>query len=124
MKRKVAFKTLGCRLNQFETDSLVTDFDKAGYEIVDFNQKADVYVVNTCTVTNQSDRKSKYTINQAVKTGDNNSLTIVTGCMVTSQKEYLENSDDVTYVVDNKRKGSVVPLVDAHFKAKFCILLI
>ena len=118
MKRKVAFKTLGCRLNQFETDSLVTDFDKAGYEIVGFNQKADVYVVNTCTVTNQSDRKSKYTINQAVKTGDNNSLTIVTGCMVSSQKEYLENREDVTYVVDNKRKGSVVPLVDAHFKGE------
>jgi threonylcarbamoyladenosine tRNA methylthiotransferase MtaB len=118
MKRKVAFKTLGCRLNQFETDSLVTDFHKAGYEIVDFNKQADVYVVNTCTVTNQSDRKSKYTINQAVKTGDSNSLTIVTGCMVTSQKEYLENRDDVTYVVDNKRKASVVPLVDAHFQGE------
>jgi threonylcarbamoyladenosine tRNA methylthiotransferase MtaB len=118
MKRKVAFKTLGCRLNQFETDSLVTDFYKAGYEIVDFSQKADVYVVNTCTVTNQSDRKSKYTINQAVKFGDNESLTIVTGCMVTSQKEYLENRNDITYVVDNKRKGSVVPLVDAHFQGE------
>ena len=81
-------------------------------------KKADVYVVNTCTVTNQSDRKSKYTINQAVKTGDSNSLTIVTGCMVTSQKEYLENRDDITYVVDNKRKGSVVPLVDAHFQGE------
>lgn len=118
MKRKVAFKTLGCRLNQFETDSLVTDFHKAGYEIVDFSRKADVYVINTCTVTNQSDHKSKYTINQAVKTGGDQSLTIVTGCMVTSQREYLENRDDITYVVDNKRKSSVVPLVDAHFKGE------
>lgn len=118
MKKKVAFKTLGCRLNQFETDSLVTDFHKAGYEIVDFSKKADVYVVNTCTVTNQSDRKSKYTINQAVKTGRDDSVTIVTGCMVSSQKEYFENRKDITYVIDNKRKSSVVPLVDAHFKGE------
>lgn len=118
MRKKIAFKTLGCRLNQFETDSLVTDFHNAGYEIVDFSKKADVYVVNTCTVTNQSDRKSKYTINQAVKTGGDDSVTIVTGCLVSSQKEYLENRTDVTYVIDNKRKSSVVPLVDAHFKGE------
>lgn len=118
MTRKVAFKTLGCRLNQFETDSLVTDFHKAGYEIVDFNKKADVYVVNTCTVTNQSDRKSKHTINQAAKTGKSNSLIVITGCMAISQKEYLENREDITYVVDNKRKGSIVPLVDAHFNGE------
>ncbi len=53
MKRRVAFKTLGCRLNQFETDSVLTDFYKTGYDIVPFNEPADVYVVNTCTVTNQ-----------------------------------------------------------------------
>ena len=53
MKRKVAFRTLGCRLNQFETDALVTDFHRAGYEVVDFSDKADVYIVNTCTVTNR-----------------------------------------------------------------------
>ena len=52
MNRKVAFKTLGCRLNQFETDSILTDFHKTGYSIVEFDEPADVYVVNTCTVTN------------------------------------------------------------------------
>ena len=66
MKRKVAFKTLGCRLNQFETDSVLTDFYKSGYEIVPFNEPADVYVVNTCTVTNSGDHKSRSAINQAV----------------------------------------------------------
>jgi len=59
MKRKIAFRTLGCRLNQFETDSLVSEFHHAGYRLVDFEEEADVYVVNTCTVTNQSDRKSR-----------------------------------------------------------------
>ena len=58
MKRKVAFKTLGCRLNQFETDALLTDFFNAGYEVVDFKEDADVYIINTCTVTSQGDHKS------------------------------------------------------------------
>lgn len=118
MSMKAAFKTLGCRLNQFETDSIITDFSKAGYEIVPFNEEADVYIVNTCTVTNQSDQKSKNTINQAVRHAGQKGLTVVTGCMVTSQKEYLENRDDLTYVVDNKKKTSVFPLVDAHVKGE------
>ncbi len=118
MKKKAAFRTLGCRLNQFETDSIVTDFHKAGYEIVPFEEEADVYIVNTCTVTNQSDQKSKNTINQAVRFAGNKGLTVVTGCMVESQKEYLENRSELTYVVDNKQKSSVFPLVDAHFNGE------
>jgi threonylcarbamoyladenosine tRNA methylthiotransferase MtaB len=118
MSRKVAFKTLGCRLNQFETDSIVTDFHKAGYEIVPFENEADVYVVNTCTVTNQSDQKSKNTINQAVRFAGNKGITVVTGCMVASQKDYLENRSDLTYVVDNKQKSSVYPLVESHFNGE------
>jgi len=118
MSKKVAFKTLGCRLNQFETDSLVTDFHKAGYEIVAFDEKADVYIVNTCTVTNQGDRKSKYAINQAVSTSGDDSIVVVAGCMVTSQKEYLESRKDITYVIDNNSKSSVFPLVDSHFKGE------
>lgn len=118
MKKRVAFKTLGCRLNQFETDSIVTDFYKAGYEIVPFNEHADVYIVNTCTVTNQSDQKSKNTINQAVRFAHNKGITVVTGCLVNGQKEYLENRDDLTYVVENKQKSSVFPLVDSHLKGE------
>jgi threonylcarbamoyladenosine tRNA methylthiotransferase MtaB len=117
MKRKVAFKTLGCRLNQFETDSVLTDFYKTGYEIVPFNEAADVYVVNTCTVTNQGDHKSRYAISQAVH-GKSGSLIVVTGCMAESQKEYLENRGDVAYVVNNKNKASILPLVEAHFNGE------
>lgn len=117
MKRKVAFKTLGCRLNQFETDSVLTDFYKTGYEIVPFEEAADVYVVNTCTVTNQGDHKSRYAISQAVH-GKSGSLVVVTGCMAESQKEYLENRGDVAYVVNNKNKASILPLVEAHFNGE------
>jgi threonylcarbamoyladenosine tRNA methylthiotransferase MtaB len=118
IKRKVAFKTLGCRLNQFETDSIANDFYKTGYEIVDFGNKADVYVINTCTVTNQSDQKSKNNINQAVRNAGSKGLVVVTGCMVTSRKEYLEGRDDLTYVVDNSRKKSILPLIESHFNGE------
>jgi threonylcarbamoyladenosine tRNA methylthiotransferase MtaB len=117
MKRRVAFKTLGCRLNQFETDSVLTDFYRTGYEIVGFNEPADVYVVNTCTVTNQGDHKSRTAINQAVH-GKDGSLVVVTGCMAGSQRQYLENRSDITYVVDNKSKASILPLVEAHFNGE------
>ena len=117
MKKKIAFKTLGCRLNQYETDALSTDFYRGEYEIVDYSQPADVYVINTCTVTNTSDHKSKNIINQAVKR-DQNSLVVVTGCMANSQKEYLESRGDITYVVENDRKSSIFSLVDAHFNGE------
>jgi threonylcarbamoyladenosine tRNA methylthiotransferase MtaB len=117
MSRKIAFKTLGCRLNQFETDSLASAFHHAGYRLVDFEDKADVYVINTCTVTNQSDKKSRNLISQASrKPGD--ALVVVTGCMVNSQKEALENRDDHTYFVENNRKTSIFPMVQAHYEGE------
>ncbi len=118
MAKKIAFKTLGCRLNQFETDSIVTDFYNAGYEIVPFKEAADVYIINSCTVTNQSDQKSKNTINQAVRFAGNKGITVVTGCMVESQKDILENRTDLTYVVGNKNKSSIFSLIDSHFKGE------
>jgi threonylcarbamoyladenosine tRNA methylthiotransferase MtaB len=113
-KKRIAFKTLGCRLNQYETDALVSDFDKAGYEVVDFKDQADVVVVNTCTVTNQSDQKSRNTISQAAR-NNQGSMVVVTGCMANNYKEKLEGEQKITYVVENNRKGSILNLVDAHF---------
>lgn len=65
--RRVAFQTLGCKLNQYETDSIAAEFERQGYRLVGFNEPADVYVINTCTVTNKADRKSRNTINQALR---------------------------------------------------------
>jgi len=113
-KRTVAFKTLGCRLNQYETDALVSDFDKAGYQVVDFKEQADVVVVNTCTVTNQSDQKSRNMINQAAHLNQG-SVVVVTGCMANHYKDKLEEQEKITYVVENDHKSSILSLVDAHF---------
>ena len=112
--KKVAFKTLGCRLNLYETDALASQFAKGPYEIVDFNDTADIYIINTCTVTNQSDQKSRQVIKQTEKINPG-ALTIVTGCMATNYKEKLAENEKIDYVVDNEHKTSILSLVDAHY---------
>ncbi len=115
--KKVSFKTLGCRLNQYETDALVSQFHMAGYQVVDYSTPADITVINTCTVTNQSDQKSRNTINHAARKNPDGMI-VVTGCMANNHKEQLEANELITYVVDNERKSQIVSLVDAHFKGE------
>ncbi len=113
-KHKIAFKTLGCRLNQYETDALVSEFRKKGYEVVPFHEAAEMYIINTCTVTNQSDHKSRNMISQAIRRREGATV-IVTGCMANHYKEKLEHQEGVTYVVENDRKSSIISLAEAHF---------
>jgi threonylcarbamoyladenosine tRNA methylthiotransferase MtaB len=117
VNKKIAFKTLGCRLNQYETDSVTTDFINAGYKIVDFNAEADAYVVNTCTVTNMSDHKSRQTYNNAYRRNPE-AVVVVTGCMANNHKDFLEANDRITYTIENDRKGSIFNLLDSHFKGE------
>lgn len=69
--KKVAFCTLGCKVNQYETNAMEQQFIKSGYEIVDFEKQADIYVINTCTVTNMSDKKSRQMIRKAKALNEN-----------------------------------------------------
>lgn len=115
--KKVAFKTLGCRLNLYETDALASQFAGSSYQVVDFDEQADIYVINTCTVTNQSDQKSRQVVNQASRLNPE-ALTIVTGCMATNYKQQLAQNKRIDYVVDNDRKTSLLSLVDAHYKGE------
>lgn len=114
---KIAFKTLGCRLNQFETDSIVSQFHQADYQIVDFGEDADVYVLNTCTVTNHSDAKSRQALN-FVRRKKPDSVLVLTGCMVNNYKSKPENFEGVTYFVANEYKTSIFSMVDAHLKGE------
>ncbi len=104
-------------MNQYETDALVTRFHQAGYQVVDYASPADITVINTCTVTNQSDQKSRNTISNAARKNPDG-LLVVTGCMANNYKEQLEANEKITYVVDNERKSHIVSLVDAHFKGE------
>ncbi|MBE0637911.1 MAG: tRNA (N(6)-L-threonylcarbamoyladenosine(37)-C(2))-methylthiotransferase MtaB [Bacteroidales bacterium] len=116
--KKITFKTLGCRLNQFETDALASQFQKNGYTVVDFNENADVVVVNTCTVTDQSDQKSSQMIRQAARKHQG-AMLVVTGCMVNNHKQTLEsNPDNLIWFVENEQKSSIFSLVDGHFKGE------
>lgn len=115
--RKIAFKTLGCRLNQFETDALAAQFQRHDYQVVDYADNADIYIVNTCTVTNQGDAKSRKAIHQATRR-NHQPVTIVTGCMVNGQREKLQKMEGVTYFVENAYKSSIFQIVDAHFNGE------
>ncbi|UCG28232.1 MAG: radical SAM protein, partial [Bacteroidales bacterium] len=117
MEKTIAFKTIGCRLNLYETDALASAFNEAGYRITDFNTPADVYVVNTCTVTNQSDRKSRNRINQAIRR-KKGALVIVTGCLADHYKKELQARKEITYVIENSKKSGILSLVNAHFRGK------
>ena len=112
---KIAFKTLGCRVNLFETDALASRFKANGYEIAESNEAADVFIVNTCTVTNQSDQKCRQAIHQ-IRRKNPNALIAITGCMVNNYKEELLLSGIADYVIDNERKAAIFDIINDHFR--------
>jgi threonylcarbamoyladenosine tRNA methylthiotransferase MtaB len=116
--KTISFKTLGCRLNLYETDALASKFREKGFVTDgDFeNSNAEIFVINTCTITNQSDKKSREYINRAIRKG---SLVIVTGCMAEQYaKKYFSNNTNVI-VVDNKHKNRIFDIVEAHLSGEF-----
>ncbi len=117
MKRTIAFKTLGCRLNQYETEALASQFSRNEYDIVEFDKPADVYVVNSCTVTNQSDQKTRTIVNHASRL-KHKPMVVVMGCMSPEQQKHFTDNTAITYLIDNEKKSGVFQLVDAHFKGE------
>lgn len=109
--RKVAVYTLGCKVNQYETQAIKEGFKKNGYEIVHENQKADVYVINTCTVTHLSDRKSRQFIRRAKRINPD-SIVVVTGCYAQVSPEEIEAIDDVNLIVGTNEKNHIVEYVN------------
>ena len=114
---KIAFKTLGCRVNLYETDALASRFKAAGYEIVETSDNADVFVVNTCTVTNQSDQKCRQALHQ-IRRQHPDSLIVATGCMVNHRKNELLENKTVDYAIDNERKYALFRIINNHFKGE------
>jgi len=117
MKKTAAFLTLGCKVNSYETEAIRGMFEAAGYEIVDFKELADVYVVNTCTVTNIADRKSRQMLHQARKRNPEAIIAAV-GCYVQAKEEELLNDSSVDLVIGNNRKSEIVRLVEKYISDK------
>lgn len=111
--KKAALHNLGCKVNAYETEAMQHLLEEAGYEIVPFTQKADVYVINTCSVTNMADRKSRQMLHKAKKNNPD-SIVVATGCYVqTSEKEVL-NDLSVDIVIGNDRKHDLVSLLEEY----------
>ncbi len=87
--KKVAFYTLGCKVNQYETNAMIQQFIEKEYKLVDFNEKADIYIINTCTVTNMSDKKSRQIIRRT-KQINSESILVVTRMLCTNSKRKTE----------------------------------
>lgn len=110
-RKKAALATLGCKVNQNETAAMAALFDAAGYEIVEFTQKADVYVLNTCTVTHLADRKSRQLIRRCAKINPE-ALVVVTGCYAQVAPQEVEKIEGVHLVVGNPGKKRIVELAE------------
>ena len=109
--KKAAFYTLGCKVNQYETEAMAELFADAGYEICDFSEKADVYVINTCSVTNMGDRKSRQVIRRAKKTNPD-AVVAVTGCYAQTAADEVRGIDGVNIVIGTKGRSDIVRLVE------------
>ncbi|CCQ97390.1 Threonylcarbamoyladenosine tRNA methylthiotransferase MtaB [[Clostridium] ultunense Esp] len=109
--RKVAFYTLGCKVNQYETEAMEELFEKRGYEIVDSDKDADIYVINTCTVTNLGDRKSRQFIRRAKK-ANANSIIAAVGCYSQVAPEEVEAIEGVDIVIGTTDRNSIVDLCE------------
>ena len=107
---KTAFLTLGCKVNFYETEKMMEQFRQRGFEIVDFKEKADVYVINTCTVTNMADRKSRQMIRRAKKMNPE-SFVVAAGCYVESGGDILKENPAVDAVFSNKEKMTIAEQV-------------
>lgn len=109
---KVRSICLGCKVNTYENEYILSSFKDKGYEIVE-NQEADIYIINTCSVTNQSDAKSRKIINRIVRENPD-SIIVVMGCFIEANKDY--NHDGVNIIIGNKDKNKVVDLVEEYIK--------
>ncbi len=116
---KVGIYTLGCKVNAYESEYIASLFRNRGYTIASFDEECDVYVINTCTVTNNSDKKDKKIINHV---RNNDSCVVVCGCFVESHKDY--NFDGIDIVIGNYNKSNIVDLVEDYFINKKQIKLI
>ena len=107
MKRKVSFHNLGCKVNAYETDVMITLFEDAGFEIVPFEEPADVVVINTCTVTNIADRKSRQMLHRAKKLNPQ-AIVVAAGCYVSADAERALKDDGIDICIGNKDKPHIV----------------
>ena len=115
MKKKAALHNLGCKVNAYETEAMQELLEQNGYEIVPFKEGADVYIINTCTVTNVADRKSRQMLHKARKMNPD-AVVVATGCYVQARGEDIDPCVDI--VVGNNKKKDLIAILDEYYNAQ------
>lgn len=111
----VSFITLGCKVNQYETNAMAQKFKEKGYKVIEGEAKADIYVINTCTVTNMSDRKSRHMLRR-MKDINKNAIIVACGCYVQVSKEEVEQMEEIDFVLGNNEKKNIVEYVEKYIE--------
>lgn len=117
MKKKVALHNLGCKVNAYETEAMQQLLEAAGYEIVPFAPGADVYVINTCTVTNIADRKSRQMLHKAKKMNPE-AIVVAAGCYVQAGKEKAEADPSIDLIIGNNKKQDLISVLEQYLETK------
>lgn len=115
--KNAALHNLGCKVNSYETDVMQQKLEENGYKIVPFDSKADVYIVNTCTVTNIADRKSRQMLHRA-KQLNPQAVVVAVGCYVQTGREALERDGSVDLCIGNNCKGDIAEILEAYFRER------
>lgn len=115
--KSVAFHNLGCKVNSYEMEVMMQYLQNNGYKIVDFEQKADIYIVNTCTVTNIADRKSRQMLHKAKKQNPE-AIVVAVGCFVETAKEKIEADESIDLAIGNNRKKDLVPIIEEFLRTR------
>ena len=117
MKKKVALHNLGCKVNAYEVEAMQQLLENAGYETVPFEEGADVYVINTCTVTNIADRKSRQMLHKAKKMNPD-AVVVAAGCYVQAKEKEIQVDDCIDIVLGNNKKQNIVEILENYEKEK------
>ena len=112
-RKSIAFYTLGCKVNQYETNGMIQEFKNAGYEIVEFEEKADIYIINTCTVTNMSDKKSRQIIRRT-KELNKDSIVVAVGCYAQVAKDKLKEIEQIDLILGNEEKKDIIQYIEQY----------
>ena len=112
---KAALHNLGCKVNAYETEAMQQQLEERGYEIVPFDQKADVYIINTCSVTNIADRKSRQMLHRAKKLNPE-AVVVAAGCYVQVASDALKEDDSVDIIVGNNNKARLADILEEYMK--------
>ncbi len=115
--KSVALHNLGCKVNSYETEAMKQLLEQAGYKVVPFNGQADVYIINTCSVTNMADRKSRQMLHKAKKTNPE-AVVVATGCYAQTATDKAMEDLAIDIVVGNNKKKEIVNILDEYFKNK------